>query len=83
MPVLRIRLIVRILHKGVVFEDAFPILVVLAIGGILPHKLLDRYLVAVEVLENQVVEVRHLVLFAELYLDVGLARALRLSALLV
>ena len=76
MPVLRIRLIVRILHQCVILEDAFPVFVVFAISRILAHELFDRYLVTVEVLENQIVEMRHLVLFAELDLDVGLARPL-------
>lgn len=73
----------RILHERVVLQDGLPVLVVLAVSWVLPRELLYGYLVAVEVLEDQVVEVRYLVVLAELDLDVGLARALRLRALLV
>lgn len=54
-----------------------------AVRWVLPSKLLDGDLMTVKVLENQVVEVRCLILFSELNLDVGLAWSLRLRTLLI
>mgnify|MGYP006106373687 CR=1 FL=1 len=83
MPVLGICLKVRILHQGVILEYGFPILLVLPVVGVLTHELLDGNLVAVEVLEDQVVEIACFVVFLELNVDVRLTRALRLRVHLV
>lgn len=83
MPVLGICLKVRILHQSIILKNSFPILLVLSVVGVLAHELLDGNLVAVEVLEDQVVEIACFVVFLELNVDVGLARALRLRVHLV
>ena len=63
VPALGIRLEVRILHQCVVLQQRFPLLLVFTVTSRLSGELLDRYLVAVEVLEAQVAEVGRLVLF--------------------
>lgn len=67
----------RILHQSVILQNAFPVLIILAVGRILARKLLDGDLVAVEVLKDEVVEARGLTLFAEFDFDICLARPLR------
>ena len=57
VPVLGVRLVVRVLHQCVVLQNAFPVLLVFAIGRILPCKLLNSDLMTVKVLEDQVVEI--------------------------
>ena len=83
MPALGVRLKVWILHQRVILEQRLPILLVLAVSPGLPGELFDRYLVAVEVLEAQVAEVRGLVLFKELDFNVRLAGPVLLCLLLV
>jgi len=69
---------VRILHQRVVLEDAFPVLVVLAFTCALSRKLLDRDLMTVEVLKDEVVEMRCFAFLAEFDIYVGLAWSSRL-----
>lgn len=57
MPVLSVGLEMWVLHETVVLKDCLPILFIFTIVGILSNKLLDCDLVAVVVLENEVVEV--------------------------
>lgn len=73
----------RILHQRVILQDTFPVLVVLPVGRALAKELLDSDLVAVEVLKDQVVEVRGLILLAEFDFYVRLAWPLRLQTLLI
>lgn len=79
MPILSIGLEVGILHQRVIFQDGFPVLLVFPVVGVLAHELLDGNLVAVKVLENEVVEVASFVVLFELNVDVGLAWSRRLG----
>ena len=83
MPILRIGLVVRILHERVILQNALPVFIVLAVGRVLPKELLYCDLMAVEVLKDEVVELRCLVLLAELDLDVRLAWPCRFRILLI
>lgn len=76
MPVLRIRLVMRILHQGIVLEDTFPVLIVFPVSCVFSHELLNRYLVTVEVLEYKVIEMGDFILLPELDFNVGLAGSL-------
>ena len=57
VPALSVRLKVRILHQRVVFQKRLPLFLVFAVATGLSSELLDGDLMAVEVLEDQVVEV--------------------------
>ena len=74
MTILGICLEVRVAHKVEVLENGAPVLFVLAVR-LLTRILLDRDLVAVEVLKHQVAEVGRFILLAELNFNIRLARS--------
>ena len=78
MPVLGIRLEMRIAHQSIVLEQGLPVLFVLLFGVALASELFDCHLVAVEVLKDEIRKVRRLAVLPELDLDVALARSLAL-----
>ena len=70
MSILRIRFIMRVCHKVVVFENCFPTFLIFPFARILTNILLDRDLTAIVVLENNVVKVRSLSILSELNFDI-------------
>ena len=83
MPVLGVRLEMSILHECIIFQNSLPVFVIFHVLWRLLGKLLDRDLMTVVVLENQVAEESCLLVFLELNFNVRLARALLLCRLLV
>ena len=71
-----------ILHKAVVLEDGLPILLILAVVGIFTKELLYSDLVAVVVLEYEVIKVSCLEVFLEFNINEALAWPLRLRTCL-
>ena len=83
MPRLGIGLEMRILHQRIVLEEGLPLLLVLAVAARLAGVLLNRYLVAVIILEAQIAEEGSFVLLLKVDLDIRVARPLRLRLLLI
>ena len=83
VPRLGVGLEVRILHQRIVLEEGLPLLLVFAVAASLAGELLNRYLVAVIILEAQIAKVRRFILLLEVDLDIRVAWALRLRLLLV
>lgn len=69
MTVLGICLEMRVAHQVEILEDGAPVLLVLAVR-LFAHVLLDRDLVAIEVLKHQVAEIGRFILLAELNFNV-------------
>ena len=61
-----------IFHQRIVFEDGFPVFLILAITSIFTGKLLDRNLMTVKVLKNEIAEVSSFSILAELTINIGL-----------
>lgn len=74
MPVLGVSLVVGVVHERIVLEHRLPVGLVLAVCAGFAHKLLDRYLVGIVVLKNQVGEVSSVLVLLELHLNMAAAR---------
>jgi len=82
MPILSITFEMGILHQVVVLKDSLPIFVIFAVAWVFAYKLLNRNLMTVIILENQIIEVSSLQILLELNIDVRLAWPLRFCAIL-
>jgi len=71
-----------ILHQVVVFKDGLPVFVIFAVSWVLANKLLDCDLVAIIILEDEIIKVSSLKLLLELNVNVSLAWSLRFSTVL-
>ena len=69
----------RIFHQGIVFEDSFPIFIVLSIIRVFSCELFNGDLMAVKVLKNEIAEVSSFCFLSELNVDVSKTRSRGLS----
>ena len=71
MMVLSFRLIVWIGHESIVFQNCLPVLWIIFFVIITTEELFDRYLMAIKVLEYQVLEEGWLTIFLELNINIA------------